>query len=179
MTEFTSTRRFAEWRPAFDLIAGGIMLLLAFIGVAAADVSGGGSQLYWSVLVLVFCLICIGLDWVHEAPGTATARPAAITAFHWAGVLLSIQLIHFMVSTGRLTNADTGLLDGTIVALGTFTSGVHVNWRIALIGVVLGLGVAAAAYVEQYLWILFALALLALVVIYFVSRFRRRHAETV
>ena len=52
----------------------------------------------------------------------------------------------------------------SIVALGTFTSGVHTNWRLVVIGAALGLGTAAVAYVERYLWVLFALAVLALAV---------------
>ena len=65
-------------------------------------------------------------------------------------------------------------MNGAILALGTFTSGVHTNWRVAVIGAALGLGTAAVAYVEQYLWILFALALLALAAIIFVARLRGR-----
>ena len=74
-------------------------------------------------------------------------------------MLLAIELVYVLIAAGRLTNADTGLMNGTILALGTFTSGVHTNWRVAVIGVALGLGTAAVGYVEQYLWILFVLAL--------------------
>ena len=88
---------------------------------------------------------------------------------------MAIELVYIFISTGRLTNADTGLLNGTILALGTFTSGVHANWRL-LIGAALGLGTAAVAYVEQYLWVLFAVALLALGIIIAVARLRGRAA---
>ena len=71
MTDLSSGRRFEFWRPAFDVAAGAVMLVLAFIGIAASDVSGGGSQTYWSGLAIVFGLICIALDWMHEPPGTA------------------------------------------------------------------------------------------------------------
>ena len=158
----SADRRFRWWRPAFDLGAGVVMFALAFVGIAASDVSGGGSQTYWSLLAIVFGVICLALDWVHEPRGTAWWKAALRTALHWLGVLVAIELVYIFISTGRLTNADTGLLNGTILALGTFTSGVHTNWRVAVIGAALGLGTAAVAYVEQYLWVLFALALLAL-----------------
>jgi hypothetical protein len=174
MTELSSGRRFEFWRPAFDVTAGAVMLVLAFIGIAASDVSGGGSQTYWSGLAIVFGLICIALDWMHESPGTPWVRPVARTALHWLGVLIALELVYLFIGTGRLTNADTGLLNGTILALGTFTSGVHSNWRLVVIGAALGLGTAAVAYVEQYLWILFALALLALGLIVLVARLRGR-----
>jgi hypothetical protein len=169
-------RRFASWRPAFDVIAGAVMFLLAFIGIAASDVSGTGSQIYWSLLAIVFGLICLALDWVHEPRGTAWWKAALKTALHWLGVLVAIELVYIFIDAGRLTNADTGLLNGTILALGTFTSGVHTNWRLVLIGTALGLGTAAVAYIEQYLWILFALSLLALGIIIAVTRMRGRAA---
>ena len=65
-------------------------------------------------------------------------------------MLLAIELVYMLIAAGRLTNADTGLMNGTILALGTFTSGVHTNWRVAVIGAALGLGTAAVGYVEQY-----------------------------
>jgi hypothetical protein len=161
----------------FDLSIGGAMLVLAFIGIAASDVSGSGSQSYWFVLGIVFGLLCMVLDWIHEAPGTAWANPLLRTALHWVGVLGAMELVHIFISAGRLSNANTGLLFGVIVALGTFTSGVHTNWRLVVIGAALGLGTVAVAYVEQYLWILFALALLALAVIYFIARLRGRRGD--
>ena len=91
-------------------------------------------------------------------------------------MLLAIELVYVLIAAGRLTNADTGLMNGTILALGTFTSGVHTNWRVAVIGVALGLGTAAVGYVEQYLWILFVLALPTLGVIIAVARMRGRRA---
>jgi hypothetical protein len=175
MTDEFTDRRFDSWRPTFDLVAGAVMFVLAFIGIAASDVTTT-SQTYWLLLAIVFGLICLGLDWVHEPRGTSWWKAALKTGLHWFGVLLAIELVYVLISAGRLTNADTGLLNGTILALGTFTSGVHTNWRIALIGLTLGLGTAAVAYVEQYLWILFILALLTLGIIIAVARMRSRRA---
>jgi hypothetical protein len=174
MTDLSPDRRFESWRSAFDVGAGALMLVLAFVGIAASDVAGGGSQVYWSGLAIAFGLICVALDWIHEPRGTAWLQPALRTALHWLGVLLAIELVYVLIDAGRLTNASTGLLNGTILALGTFTSGVHTNWRLLVIGVALGLGTATAAYVERYLWILFALALLALALIIFIGRLRAR-----
>ena len=90
MTDVPTGRRFEAWRPTFDLIAAAAMLVLAFVGIAASDVSGGGSQTYWSLLAIVFGLICMGLDWVHEPRGTAWWKAALKTALHWVGVLFAI-----------------------------------------------------------------------------------------
>jgi hypothetical protein len=173
MSDVPAGRRFEAWRPMFDVIAGAAMFALAFVGIAASDVSTA-SQTYWSLIAIVFGLICLGLDWVHEPAGTQWWKAALRTALHWFGVLLAIELVYVLIAAGRLTNADTGLMNGTILALGTFTSGVHTNWRVAVIGVALGIGTAVVGYVEQYLWILFILAIAALGAIIAIARMRGR-----
>ena len=171
-----SDSRITSWRPMFDVIAGGTMLVLAFIGVAASDVSTR-SQSYWSLIAIVFGLICLGLDWVHEPRGTDWWKDALRTLVHWLGVLLAIELVYLLIAAGRLGNASVGLMNGALLALGTFTSGVHSNWRVALIGIALGLATAAVAYVERYLWVLLLLALATLAIIVLVARMRARRAS--
>ena len=54
----------------------------------------------------------------------------------------------FVADVGRMMNADASALAAlTILALGTFTAGVHIMaWRICLIGGLLALGVPAIAW---------------------------------
>jgi hypothetical protein len=57
----------------------------------------------------------------------------------------------------------------TLLALGTFTAGVHVAaWRICVVGVVLALVVPAIAWLEQatLLLLLIAIVLVAIVALY-------------
>jgi hypothetical protein len=51
----------------------------------------------------------------------------------------------------------------TLLALGAFTAGVHIGaWRICLVGIILGVGVPAIAWLEQSaLFLLLAVAVLA------------------
>jgi hypothetical protein len=160
------------WRTALDLGLGLLMLVLAFVGIGASDVSGAGTQGYWSVLAIGFALASYALQWAHAGEGFRHGEAALRMAVHWAGVLAAIQLVHLFIASGRLTNADTGLLEGVILALGTFLCGVHASWRLIVIGLALGLATAAVAYLEQYLWVLFGLAVLALVAILVVARAR-------
>ena len=57
----------------------------------------------------------------------------------------------FVADVGQMMNADARALSIlTLLALGTFTAGVHVGaWRICLVGIILGLGVPAIAWLEQ------------------------------
>ena len=51
----------------------------------------------------------------------------------------------------RMMNADaTSLAILTLLALGTFTAGVHIlSWQICLVGVVMAVGVPASAWLER------------------------------
>jgi hypothetical protein len=60
-----------------------------------------------------------------------------------------------------------------VLALGTFTAGVHVAaWRICVVGVVLALAVPAIAWLDQatLLLLLIATALVAIFVLYFMYK---------
>ena len=73
----------------------------------------------------------------------------------------------FVADVGRMMNADASALAAlTILALGTFTAGVHImTWRICLIGGLLALGVPAIAWLEQSALLLLLVAVVAVAVI--------------
>lgn len=82
---------------------------------------------------------------------------------HWFGVFCAIQLVYYFVASGRMANADTGLANGIVLALGAFLAGVHLNWRFLILGAAIGAAAAGVAFVEEYLWILLGIAILAIV----------------
>jgi hypothetical protein len=165
------------WRHAFDMGVGIAMLLLAFVGIGASDVSGAGSQAYWSLLAIGFAVASFAMAWVHAGEGFHWSRSIGRMAVHWIGVLAAIELVYVFIASGRVANANIGLVNGVILALGTFLAGVHANWRLMVIGAALGLATAVVAYLEQYLWVLFTVALLALAAIFVVARLRKPAAE--
>jgi hypothetical protein len=162
------------WRHVADLVVGGAMLALAFIGIAASDVSGTGSQTYWTILAIAFGVASYGMRWLHRGRGYALGRDALAMGAHWIGVLAAVELVYLFIAAGRLTNADAGLLNGLVLALGTFLAGVHGGWRLSVIGAAIGLATIAVAWFEQYLWVLLGLAVLALAALFLIGRLRAR-----
>jgi hypothetical protein len=73
----------------------------------------------------------------------------------------------FVADVGQMMNADARALASlTLLALGTFTAGVHIGaWRICLVGVILGAGVPAIAWLEQsaLLLVLVAVVLIGII----------------
>lgn len=152
---------------------GGAMLALAFIGIAASDISGGGSQALWTGIIVAFALASVALDWIHPDRDVGV-RELMRFGLHWIGVLAAVELVFLLASTGRIMNADDGLVNALILGLGAFLGGVHGNWRLMVLGAGLGVAVAFAALMEQYMWVVAAILILSLVAVYLVGRFRTR-----
>jgi hypothetical protein len=126
------------------------ILVLALLGVAYTTVAGQPIMIYWLLLAPFIGIVCVVTRW-HDVQGReAQSRLIWTHALHWGAVLAAMNLI-FVADVGQMMNADARALASlTLLALGTFTAGVHIrSWRICLVGVILGAGVPAIAWLEQ------------------------------
>jgi hypothetical protein len=159
-----------------EAVAGAVMLVAGFSAIAASDVSASGSRIYCTVLVVAFGAAALAAEWLYSGHTAMDTRTATRIVLHWFGVFVTIQLVYYFVASGRFANADTGLANGLILALGTFLAGVHGTWRLVVIGIALAVAAAAVAFVEEYLWVLFAVAILAIVALAFGARLIHRRS---
>ena len=86
---------------------------------------------------------------------------------HWAGLLLAVRLVFEMLHKGRLDNENTGLVILLLLALSTFIAGIHLGWW----GGVLGAALAAATYLEEYVWIFLIIGLAVLAIVFLWKHF--------
>lgn len=159
-----------ERRTIIEGIIGIGMLVLAFSAIAASDISGGHIQGYWTTLLVIYAAAAYTVDRLHSEISFKDGRRVIALALHWIGVFAAMLLIYYFTTSGRFANANIGLANGLILALGTFLNGVHGNWRFMVVGGALGFGTLVVAFTEEYLWILFGIAVLALVVLVAGSR---------
>lgn len=126
------------------------MLILALFGVAYASVTQRPMTFYWLALAPFIGIFCVITRWPDVQGRDMRLRLIWTQALHWAAVLAAMNLI-FVADVGQMMNADARALSVlTLLALGTFTAGVHVAaWRICLVGVMLAVGVPAIAWLEQ------------------------------
>ena len=138
-----------------------LMLILALFGVAYTSFSKTPMTMYWIALAPFIGVICVVTRWRDAENREQRLRLIWTQALHWGAVLLAMHLM-FVADVSRMMNADGSALAAlTVLALGTFTAGVHIGaWRICLVGIVLGVGVPAIAWLEQS-----ALLLLLVVVV--------------
>jgi len=150
-----------------------LLVALSGLGVAINDYSPQSAFRYWLWMAPTFGVISITAAWwrAHrrdESVSNAIWRQV----MHWAGVVGAVYLIYLLQRTGRMTNEAAGLGALITVALSTFLAGAHSDWRLMVVGVVLGVTVVGFAILEQLIWIV-VLPLLVIIIIAMVLYMRR------
>src|SRR5262245_57804553 len=152
-----------------------LILVLALFGVAYSSFARTALTTYWIVLAPLIGIMCVFTRWRDAETREQRLRLIWTQVLHWGAVLLAMHLM-FVADVGRMMNADASALAAlTVLALGTFTAGVHIAaWRICLVGIVLAVGVPAIAWLEQsaLLLLLIAIVLIALIAPFFWHRKR-------
>lgn len=136
-----------------------IVLILTLLGVAYISFSKKPITGYWEILAPLIALVCVGSGW-HSAPDTrARLWLIAKQVLHWLAFLVVMNLVLLSSVQRIFTAGSTGLTIFTLLALGTFTAGVHVlSWQVCLLGLIMALGIPAIAWVENSAFILVLLA---------------------
>jgi hypothetical protein len=125
------------------------VLALTIFGVAYTSYSKQPIAGYWEFLAPVIGLLCVITGWRHAHTGDMRLRLIWTQALHWLAFTVAMSLV-FLPGVRGVVNANaTGLTILTLLALGTFTAGVHIlSWQVCALGVVMALGVPAIAWIE-------------------------------
>lgn len=163
-----------EHRSAIGAGIAGAMIVTSFFGVAAADVEWSHTRVYWSVLAVLFGLGTFALVWMHRGANLDMRATTLRLAAHWLGVLAAVQIKFFLVTNNQITEGEAGLSLSLILALGTFLCGVYLDWRLIAVGVALGIVAPASALVQENVWMIVGLGILAIGAILLGEKLRRR-----
>jgi hypothetical protein len=127
-----------------------LVLLLTLGGVAYTSFSKHPILIYWEVLAPIIGLVCVWYGWPGASDNNARLRLIATQALHWLAFILVMNIV-FLSSVQRIfTAGSTGIAVFTLLALGTFTAGVHtLSWQVALLGLIMAFGIPAIAWVEN------------------------------
>jgi hypothetical protein len=140
-----------------------VVLVLTLFGVAYASFSRQSMVGYWEFLAPVIGLLCVVIAWPRALDRAARLRLVWTQALHWLAFLVAMNLL-LLSGVASMLGADAiGLTILTLLALGTFVAGVHIQaWQICILGMIMGLGVPAIAWIERSaLLLLLALTALA------------------
>ena len=140
-----------------------LVLILTLLGVAYTSLLKQPIMGYWELLAPVIGLVCVGSGWSGANDINARIQLIATQALHWAAFLLVMNMI-LLPNVQTILNANaTGLAVLMLLALGTFTAGVHIlSWQICLLGIIMALCVPAAAWIEASALIVALISIAAL-----------------
>ena len=127
-----------------------LVLILTIIGVAYTSFSKQPLIGYWEILAPIIGLMCVATGWHSASDSTARFRLIGTQVLHWLAFLVMMNLMLLPGVQKVFTAGATGLAIFTLLALGTFTAGVHVlSWQICLLGLIMALGIPAIAWIES------------------------------
>ena len=126
-----------------------IVLILTILGVAYTSFLKQPIMGYWELLAPLIGLVAVGSGWPNANDKNARFRLICTQALHWAAFLIVMNII-MLPSVQRILDANAiGLAVLMLLALGTFTAGVHVfSWQVCLLGLIMALCVPAAAWIQ-------------------------------
>lgn len=146
-----------------------LAFILTILGVAYTTFTKHPVMGYWALLAPVIGVVCVSAGWRNASDWDARARLIWTQALHWFAFLVAMSVM-FLPDVQRILNANaSGLAVLTLLALGTFTAGVHVpSWQVCLLGLVMALGVPAIAWIEEsaLIYVLFTVTALGIGVVF-------------
>lgn len=162
----------APRRGADELVLVAVVVLAA-IGVFVTRFRVEAGFRYWLSMTPIFGIASVWAVWARAGRrGEPRAKVIRTQALHWLGASGAVALVFLLERHGRLEPGNAGSVALIVLALACFLSGVHADWRLMVVGGVLGVAVIGFAVVEQLLWIVVvpALAALALATVVYLRR---------
>lgn len=142
----------------------GALAGIAWTGTAGTTPAGGGTgpRVFWVWLVLgpLYAIACIAAGW-RLVPDWPRRRRLMVTqALHWAAFLVAMWVLLLPGVRVMLNDDALGLALLLLLALATFSAGVHAwSLGICVTGVLLGLAIPAIAWLDRMAVLLVAITL--------------------
>jgi hypothetical protein len=127
-----------------------VMLSMAVVGIGLVTFTGGLPGLYWRMLTVVYCALCISVGWRRAQTQPERVKLVWTQVLHWASFLGAMWLIYTPTMRALVDVNATGLDLMVLLALGTIVAGIHAEaWQICVVGLILALFAPAVAVVEH------------------------------
>ena len=150
------TRSGSAWKAQFIVLC--VMLLMALVGMGLSQAFQSGAWGYWLFVVIVYA--GLGL-WRSTRKARLAGKPVkeliSRELTHWSvllGFLGVLLLLERREIIDRETASDFALL---LLAFSCCLAGIHFDWLLLIMGVVLTVMLVAMATLEQYaivLWLI-------------------------
>jgi len=142
-----------------------ILVALAVGGVAVMDFSKDMGLWYWLAMAPVFAAASIFLAW-HVNREALDPRPLLIKRqlVHWLIQVVAVLMTFLLLRFSDFTQITAGFVALLTLAMTTLLAGVHFEWRLAVLGLILVATFVAAVLAEHFFWLLLIVAVIAVIV---------------
>jgi hypothetical protein len=138
-----------------------LLLILSLVGIGITDFSPADGYGYWIIMVFLFGLSAMLIGWQQSKHRSEDFKIILREqSIHWAVSYLVVGGAFLILQSGRIAEAETGLIILLILSLSTILDGLRVGWRFSLVGLFLGVAAVIAAYTPHFLWIELGIAVL-------------------
>jgi hypothetical protein len=141
-----------------------LLLIISGVGVVIADRWPERAFRFWLWVTPVYGIVSTAAAWSRaHRRGEPVATIVPTQVVHWLGAIGCVWLIYVLLVFGRMNNEAAGSATLVVLALAAFLAGVYSDWRISVLGIVLGLASVGFAYVESVALIVVPLLAVALI----------------
>jgi hypothetical protein len=161
------------------LLIVGVLSVLVMIGLFLTNVSHLHARYYWSAMFPIFGIVSLWheLNGPNSNPGPLWKRIVR-QVLHWLGPIVAVQIIFLQLARGQMDADAVALVTLVILAVTCFMAGVHMDRSFYWVSAALAFAAVVGTEVEAYLWMLAAIAIVALAITVFAAiALRRRTTE--
>jgi hypothetical protein len=160
------------------LLIVGVLSVLVMIGLFLTNVSHLHARYYWSAMFPIFGIVSL---WHELAGPSGNAGPVwrriLRQVLHWLGPIVAVQIIFLQLERGQMDADSVALVTLVILAVTCFMAGVHMDRSFYWVSAALALAAVIGTEVEAYLWMLAAIAIVAIAITVFAATALRRRAK--
>jgi len=150
-----------------------ILILFTMVGIYISEIATANidGYLYWMVMIVVFALSAMLINIVQSKHKSVEIKDILVAqSLHWFGTILAFGGVLLLVQAESLTHDNAALVYLLILSLSTFLDGIRIGWRFSLIGNYLGLAAVIMAFIDNPVWILYLIAVLIIVAVFFIDK---------
>ena len=158
-----------QWKLQFYVLCG--MLFLALVGMGLTQAMENGAWEYWLFVVVVYAALGF---WRSIGKAKQAGKPVkqliGRELAHWM-ILLAFMGVVLLLERKEIVNRDSASYIAIMfLGLGCCLAGVHFDWMLTIVGVVLAVMTVSLATLEQYtvvMWVIMILVAVAAAAYYF------------
>ncbi|MFO1037189.1 MAG: hypothetical protein U1E45_10120 [Geminicoccaceae bacterium] len=145
-----------------------VMIVIAVIGVAFSDMYPQSARSTWRLVAVLYGIIAIVHVFVRE--GDDKMKRALVQVAHWGALIVAMFIINTPMVERLVSDDVTGIVLLQLLALATFLDGLYVDWRLCIVGVMLMLGAAFLAFLDQAAVSIAIIGVVAVVALFFLRK---------